>query len=781
MRRVGLFLGLSSFLFVVPALAGTLVFNTQEQWQAWAFPQGVIAIDADGQVAMRRFNRTINAALDAANFTYQNAKGDPVQGGIRLVGSNPTTAANIIDGNPDTWWQPEADALLKDWKIEIDLGRLVQVREIRLVFPDREGARPFEQFSLFASEGTRQVIGKDLVFFDRIGGTTQPSNATEWIFTPRILEQGNAEGLFLSTTTDDTLRYSNIQFIQLAANGKNLDAALAEVEVIGVGENIALGTLERGGTLRAGSNVQNIFAIADGAASKWWSGRGQPVPWRDNGMWFEWDLGATFWLDQLTIFEPRPGFATTGSNSHQHLFGIDTSAGAPVPTRADATVQSPVDYQALTFVDNRNTAGAGRNRNYDFVFPPRKVRYLFYHHEPAEVGPTSTTFANSFAFHLMEVFLYGEGYPAEVTMQSNFANLEGAKSLRRIRWEANTPTGTSIEIRSRTGDTLLEETFYYNKNGEEIPESLWNKLPNSQKQPLVQIAKPSADWSAWSPAYKVSGEDFLSPTPRALVQLAVKLKNETPANTPVLRSIALDFDDPLVSGGVFGQVLPREAGLDSLTRFRLGLQGIPVGRDQGYDRVAIGIPGPLEGAISLWIGAEELPPERVATAGDSLLEVDLPRTVRDEKVEFDLPLRLTRNALSFDAWVSLRQDPAVRQGIRPQEQASLTVFVPHIAASPQLLHNLELSTTVLTPNGDGVNDILSVDFLVLKTDRAPRVRVFDLAGRQVGELTAVGDKFHWDGRDRSGAVVPPGLYVVDVTLQADVGTEHRQQLVNLVY
>ena len=330
--------------------------------------------------------------------------------------------------------------------------------------------------------------------------------------------------------------------------------------------------------------AQNISNIADGSASFWWTGTGVPLPWRDSGLWFEWDLGATFWMDQLTMLEPAHSFGTTGfSNSQQISFEWLTSDGTPVPTQGDATIQSPFDFQFLSFVDNFDASASGRNLNFDLRFPPRKVRYLFYHHEAFNIF--------RFTYHLFEVFLYGAGYPAQVVATSNLIDLEGAKSLRSVRWDADTPPGTSIEIRSRTGDTIRDKVLYYGKNGEEIPEALWNKLPASQKLPQVIVPRAGSGWSAWSSVYKIQGEPFLSPSPRGFVQLELKLKSDDPDSAPLLRSISIDFDAPLVRGGVFAQILPRETLLDSLTRFSLKLGGRPQVRDSGFDQIGIVLPG----------------------------------------------------------------------------------------------------------------------------------------------------------------------------------------------
>ena len=408
--------------------AGTLLINSQDQWQQWTFPQGVLSLATDGSVALRHFRRNIDAVADAAEFFHLNAKGKEVQGGIRGAGTHIDQAAHILDGTASTWWQPSQEAPLDDWWVEIDLGRLVQAKRIRLTFPDTEGARPLREFSVFVTEGTPFLTGQDVFRYDRVGGTTQPSRETVIEYDLMTPELGNATGEYLATS--DTLEYMSIQYVRVVAHAKSIDAALAAIEVEAIGDNIAPGTIERGGVIRTGRDVRTIANIMDGTAATWWTltSRGD-LDWRDKGDWFEWDLGATFWIDQLTMVEPPPQFATLGVNSYRNQSGFEllTSDGTPIPTQGEERLQSPVDYQLLSFVNNETLSSAGvRNRNFDFRFPARKVRYLFYHHEAPLNRQT--------VFHLFEIFLYGAGHPAEVVMTSNFIDLAGAKSLRRMRW-----------------------------------------------------------------------------------------------------------------------------------------------------------------------------------------------------------------------------------------------------------------------------------------------------------------------------------------------------------
>ena len=94
-----------------------------------------------------------------------------------------------------------------------------------------------------------------------------------------------------------------------------------------------------------------------------------------------------------------------------------------------------------------------------------------------------------------------------------------------------------------------------------------------------------------------------------------------------------------------------------------------------------------------------------------------------------------------------------------------------------MLSDLELSTPVLTPNGDGVNDRLDIRFIAFKIEgRMPRAGIYDLAGRLVAQLSVpaidgAAHTFTWSGRGSGGGIVPPGAYLLRLDLGADAGDD----------
>ena len=88
----------------------------------------------------------------------------------------------------------------------------------------------------------------------------------------------------------------------------------------------------------------------------------------------------------------------------------------------------------------------------------------------------------------------------------------------------------------------------------------------------------------------------------------------------------------------------------------------------------------------------------------------------------------------------------------------------------------------MTPNGDGVNDALTIDFTVrrLSGTRPVKVRIYDLGGRLVRRLdtqkSLVAGKYvlDWVADDEQGQLVPPGIYILRIDVDADSDRDVRQ-------
>ncbi|MCY3790363.1 MAG: discoidin domain-containing protein, partial [Gemmatimonadetes bacterium] len=109
-------------------------------WSAWTLPGDAVDV-ADGVLKPVFVRQNIDAVQNAATFG----------GGIRAAGTALGRAPLLIDGNVETAWTPAGGAPREDGWIEVDLGRVVSARTIRLHFA--EGGAPLEFFKVFTSDG----------------------------------------------------------------------------------------------------------------------------------------------------------------------------------------------------------------------------------------------------------------------------------------------------------------------------------------------------------------------------------------------------------------------------------------------------------------------------------------------------------------------------------------------------------------------------------------------------------------------------------------------------
>ncbi len=754
--------------------------DRQAEWQQWAFPSGTLAFSPDGSVTPVEFKGEHNAAANAREFTHELVSGQQMQGGAWKAGTNLATAGRAIDGRAHTFWQPDPDAPLEDWWIEINLGRAVLVSEIRLIFPDQEGARPFREFRVFGSEG-RRVTRQDIFSFHLIGGTTKPIDETEVVYDvkPLVREVKRVQGAREEGTAAPT--YDLLQFIRILVDAKTPDAALAEVEVSTLGENIALQTLERGGAIQERVGRGFAFNMADGNANTDWGARrerGQdPIAW-------DWDLGALFWVDRIVMrtsdFLLRT--LTYGSNLPQiRTHSLSVSNGR-------RTLTGEVDFDQL-FIGDTDALLASSTEfpgQLTYLFEPRPVRFI-----AAEwVGGGSQS---SFQFQsgfLIETLVFAVGHVAQVEMNSDFIDLgkiagdNRAKVIKSLRWEADLPPGARIQARTRSGNELQENFRYFRKDGTEVTAEQFDQMPKALRGETQSTIGIGEDWSEWSNFYQRSGEQFLSPSPRRFVQVQLILSSDRPTTAPTVRALEIEFTDAFLAG-VTGEMLPRtaEAGVPQLFSFHITPEF--ESRNPGFDRILLQTPSPADpAALVLTINGAEAEPAAVRVARDSLL-VELPRTVRRAEVALTFSTVVERNATLFRAFIGREGPLAVWQPVDPVRRAATTVYLPSVPGTDQLIANLAVQSFI-SPNGDGIGDAAAIRFHLLKTDAPAQVRIHTLDGRLVRILAGQRQPdqsylYIWDGQDQDERVVPPGSYLCRVGVEAQAGAASRHRIINVAY
>ena len=780
-RKYGICRVLTALFICGVSHAEEIRFDSPAEWATWEVPVDIVQFADDGPLELRKFRKEINATLDAHLFTQPTQTRGKVQGGIWQAGSNPTAARRIMDGDLETVWRPSQADDLVDWVVTIDLGRPVLAERIRLVFPDRAGARPLRQFSVFTANGARIQSTDDVFKFNQAFQTTQP-NQEQVVDIDLVGERDVTrvidENLGLDPTALNTFRM--VRFVRVRADEKSADAALAEVEVVAAGDNISLGVLARGGSFDNGLLAREPQNMFDGITDTYGNiftvqSKGG---WRESGVWWSVDLGALFWLDEAFIY-----WQDRGEGLSSFLFeGLQAGSGYQILfSDGRRTIAGDIDYTPLIF-EPRPVGAEWNLRHHRYAFAPRKIRYLFWH---------SLTDTGWFS-HPMELMLFSPGYPAQVVLLSDFINLgqlagDGrAKAIKRLRWEATTPDQTRLQVRSRSGNTLQEFYTFYDKKGEEVTETRYGSLPKVIRGPIDTTVVVGADWGPWSNFYQFSGEAFKSETPRRFIQLELILSTEAPAVAPVLHALALDFEDALVSQAA-GQIAPRHAVPNEAMQFTYVLRTSTTEGDTGFDRLRFSTPSAVDAAnVRLWISGVEREASAVRVVGDSLLFVDLPEVVRTDSVAVEFTTKVLHNATVFAADLGQEARPDLWQSVEAAERQANLVFLPDLPGSERLIGDLQIAPLVFSPNGDGINDHVQIRFALFKAvDVSPSVRIFDLAGREVMALASSGgdvlQSFSWGGLDASGERVVPGVYVCRIDAGADAGQGEVMRTLAVAY
>ena len=848
----------------------------RSHWRAWRFPADVVEISPTGTVAPRYLVGSVDAVLDAPTFTYEispkqraqydNAFEDEkrvqVRGGIKRAGSRPAQAPRVLDGDPATFWEPDRSDPVASWWVEIDLGRLVSATRLVVRFAEEgEGARsdPFLQFRVHAATGQSPFgAGDQSGAFDYtlVGETTRP-NRDQRVFafdlaplikhtegwTGQVLQyvriaatasngdraeavteeayaalstadRGAIEHVWQTVGGERVVTPERYGALPVAQQGgiryyRRERPRLAGVEVWTVGENISLGLLERGGSLHDVNPDASPEKAFDGSMRSDWYAK----VYDDSGDLAEWglltvDLGALFWVDGVR-FVTR---VLAESFAIKPIYGylLRGSDGSTAP-------DGSLIWEVLSVEESlRNADGKRRLEEH---FEIRKLRFLEFRNLRVDI--ISSTGYRGTQGVVTEMQIYGQGHPPAVVLTSDLIDLGAGKSLTTLTWEAETPPGTAVEIRTRSGDDLREVHYYFKKDGTQLAtQEDYEGLPSFFRGEIVTEFLPGPGWSNWSQVYQQPGEGVHSPSPRRYLMLQVKLLSEERETAARLRSIEVHFSAPVVDR-VVGEIAPqREVPAGQEVDFALFIRPSYGTRNPGIDRIRL--LAPSRSALSLERlslgGQAELAAEtaegftrqsdggfanaageRLTLAGEGTdsLVIGLPHTLRRggaELVQLSFRTRVFQSGSTFQVAVGNAAQPAVWQQVDPGEAVDaslgagrgLTVLTPMGGRSVRVLGVPGL----FTPNGDGINDAAAFAFSVLKVnvEREVVVEIFDLVGRKVRQLVERRGmanglyRMVWDGRDEAGSLVLPGLYLARIRVDSDTGEDDTvQQVVGVAY
>lgn len=586
-----------------------------------------------------RINVDGNPALDA--------QGNPVfdyvlRPGISRVGSNPGLASNIIDGDPATFWEPDPDDPIETWWIEVDLARGVPVERLRLRFVDEELGDPFLRFVLFMEQKQLPLrddghklnfatfipfkgINRDRRLFviesAQTSGLLPPVTegrledrlsvgraSTDW--TGRLIETiriqiTDTRGSRAEAVTEaewnelpPSERGDVVHFVRdVAGREEQVDAAtyesleesrrgrrdyyrrelprLAEIDAWGWGDNVAQGLLKTGGSVTNTLGLGAPENAYDGELSSFYRHTyfDEALP---NHKLVNTDLGGTIWLEQVRV-------VTQGYHQAPPARGYILRASSGV---RDA--QGRLKYEQISDESKERNADAGLFQVLNNVLDPaRPIRFLEFLTLKNKAQGSSRVLAPGIG----EFLVYSEGPPAEAILESDIIELPRRVDLGAISWEADTPPGTRVEIRTRTGDQLRRRIRYFDKAGGEKTEKVWQGLLFFAKGPSDTSFVPGSGWSPWSQRYESPGDRVTSPALRRYLQIQARLLADYRAEPPALGRIRVEFRDPVVQD-LAAELWPRDVQVGVVDTFAVWIRAMMVERpaaeaSPGFDEVLV--------------------------------------------------------------------------------------------------------------------------------------------------------------------------------------------------
>ena len=553
-----------------------------------------------------------------------------------------------------------------------------------------------------------------------------------------------------------------------------------------------------------------------------------PVSSNPESVWYTIDLAVPVPAHRFGFFTPPRGYRSDGTP-----FALDAVPAYEVSIAAEgdpAWLEGTQPYQRIGPV----IADAPENfaANVQIEFPRQYVRFVRYKRktsllDSAEGSTNSVRSGTAFRGSIGDFELFGAGAPRKAIYRSQIFDLGMSVNFGRLRWAAtplrrvgdqwveapDAEVGVEVEVRTgRDGDPNVYHE-YTDRGGEQVVsrehydlvlQPRWRAGLLREPRPGMRasIIYDSENWSFWSLPFTQSGQtiDLRGGTH---LQLRIVLKSEEFDALVRLDSLWIETA-PLLASRVVGEVAlvddAQPAG--GLTQVQLGaraefaydIRGEFAGVGAGFDAVRIRtgaravfarleMDGRVVAPVAVVEGEEELSvvlPERIEPGGAEGARVVFAADV--------FALAWTFAGEVYDDGTDVLPQP-IEPGDVSAALGTNGLRVLGMAADREgPVAQLAFSTGVLTPNGDGIHDEVEISYALVGFPEAVRValHVYALDGRRVAKRDLGHQRFgaqigRWDGRDERGALVPPGLYVVEVVPVAERTGERLLRALAVVY
>ena len=540
-----------------------------------------------------------------------------------------------------------------------------------------------------------------------------------------------------------------------------------------VGENLSLRLAERGGmAVGLVANPDGILRVPLGTLLY----DGNPATAFDPDQFaaidrntlVEIDLGAVFRVNRVRLF---PRLDRQNRRRFLQVFRLYTKAER----------QAEYDPAISFFAATPNVEPVVER-----PFGSRNVRYVL-------IEPSTER-----EWELAEVEIYGAGDAPVGTyisrpVRTRYPNIVWGK----VRYEGGSIENAPATVQTRTGSDRDPEHYFRidleAADGlQRVSKEDYQALPAEEKGPI----RPNPLWSSWQ---TVSGGLIHSPGLRRFLQFKVRLASPG----AVLRRLVFEFARPPVVSSLLAEISPSVVQPGVETRFTLSME-VRLRPDRGLDPRATGFR-----FLQVRTAAQVTEIERILVDDEEIsfsatyepsagFDVNLWRHIEQTGTFVQIVFRgaVFRDYTRFEVRALDRRDAdgqleeayqvADERDVDPSLEGT-NLVVRFADGNVPLVAQLE-GTRLFTPNGDGINDAFALSYALLKivTEAAVTLEMYDLAGRRVRRAyEGMGSNgayaLEWDGTDDRGLLVPPGLYLYELRVEADGGASRRWGSVGVMY
>ena len=446
------------------------------------------------------------------------------------------------------------------------------------------------------------------------------------------------------------------------------------------------------------------------------------------------------------------------------------------------------DGDSLNFVGGNPVYGLiAQDRSHglpelDLSFPPTQVRF-FRLRSTGERG-----------FQMGDLEVFGVGVTPFAQYISQVIDLGEAANLGPIDVYSRISGAAQAQFSTKTG-FVVTDSLYFRQTGipgelEEVTLANFDRTLDPSYAGVVR--ENNRDWSAWSPPYaELIRVPVHSPDNRRYLQFQFKLLSNSLLDKAVIDSVVFNYTVPSLADSVIAEISPTTAILGQENEFTYHLRSVVSSGHRGFDTAIIHAPFAAR-ATGVRVDGVEIDNFTWEFAAGRL-QVRFPdaRITRSgQAVAVRFVSLVTVSGTEFRGEVADSQSDAFPQRVAfgdAVEEAADNTLVVSARIDDDLFTGVAFSSAVITPNGDGINDRITLDYILLKATHAVEVEVvvYDLSGRPVHRLYKARDRsgpnqVSWDGRDAAGTV-PPGMYLLRLEATTDAGIATQMRSIAVVY